>query len=259
MNSLSPLLQSFGLNEKEILVFLSLVKQGQCLVSDIAKDTGITRTLIYDIAEELQAKGLVSEHEENGKKQYQAVDHAGLMAQVSAKKRQIETLEKNFLHAASAFHNLAQTQTQRTHVRFFSGVDGIKTVYAEVLKDLQEESEPIELLSLFSPNMLENSIPGWTDIYDDFFNVGVKIKNYHIMCNTPEATRYQEKFTQSCDQHEWRLWDKAHGEFPTDTFLWKDKIVYIDLAGYPSGIVIENAAIAESTRMWFWMMWEALS
>ena len=57
---------------------------------------------------------------------------------------------------------------------------------------------------------------------------------------------------------QYKVWPKEKGLFPTDNIAWKNKIAYIDVANYPSGIIIENESIVKTFTMWFNQLWESL-
>ena len=78
------------------------------------------------------------------------------------------------------------------------------------------------------------------------------------MCESEHTQIYLDKIRLGSDYHEWRFWKNELGQFPTDTLCWKNKIVYVDLEGYPSGIIIENESITTSFKMWFWQIWKSL-
>ena len=86
MANLKQLLFKLNLNQKEATIFLSLVKLGKSHASAVGRDSGVTRTHIYDLVQDLVKKGLVSEVEERGIKTYEAVDHAGLLAFVALRR-----------------------------------------------------------------------------------------------------------------------------------------------------------------------------
>jgi hypothetical protein len=69
---------------------------------------------------------------------------------------------------------------------------------------------------------------------------------------------YQTQMEKTKHEVRYKLWPKEKGLFPTDNIAWKNKIAYIDLVGYPSGIIIENEAVVKSYTMWFNQMWEGL-
>lgn len=61
-------LQQLGLNNKEIQVYLTILKQGKILPVDIAAITGINRTTVYATAKQLIQKGMI--RQEDGKRTY---------------------------------------------------------------------------------------------------------------------------------------------------------------------------------------------
>lgn len=54
-------LKELGLNDKEIEVYLALIKQGKTTPATLAKTTKINRATVYNIAKGLQSKGIIAE------------------------------------------------------------------------------------------------------------------------------------------------------------------------------------------------------
>ena len=253
MATLKQILTSFGLSKKERAVFLSIIKLGPSTVRAISRDSKITRTLVYDIAEDLQEKGIISEVNEEKVKKYKAVSHAGLVAAFSRQTIKLKKLENQLQQAASEFSNLEQGKEQKTKARFFTGIEGVKSVYDEVMRDIKKSNN--EVFSIFSPEKLEKTIPGWGDNDEYFDNAGASMK--HIMAESSSINRYIRQIKKYTN-NKYRVWKKEDGEFPTDTICWGNNIAYIDLSGYPSGIIIENQAITNTFKMWFDKMWDSL-
>jgi sugar-specific transcriptional regulator TrmB len=252
MVQLKQLLLKLNLNEKETVLFLTLVKLGKAGVSAIARESSITRTHIYDIVQNLVEKGLVSEVEERGIKTYEAVGHAGLLAFVSREQKQLQNIEKKIAEAASEFNALQVGTQQKTKVRFFDGVEGIKSIYQEVERDVEASTEKKEVLTIFSPQNLESIIPNFS--YFAFANTVVR----DIVCEDKLLDVYKKQIVKSAFEVQYKIWPKEQGIFPTDSIVWKNKIAYTDLVGYPSGIIIENEAMTKSFIMWFNMLWKNL-
>ena len=246
------ILLQLKLSPKEVAIFLSLVKLGRAVASAIARDANITRTHIYDIVQTLMDKGLVSEVEVAGVKNYEAVDHAGLLAFVSREQKELVGLEKKLQQVASDFQALQLGQQQKTKVRFFDGVEGVKNIYGEIRHDLAQQVEPFELLTIFSPEKLEHAVPGST--YLDYPNMILR----DIVAEDGMLDAYKAQMSATKNTATYKVWPKERGIFPTDTIAWKNKIAYIDLVGNPSGIIVENEATYRSFAMWFEVVWESL-
>ena len=250
---IKQILASMKLSGKEIQIFLSLVKLGKGTASAIARDSEVTRTHVYDIVEGLMAKGLVSKVEIRGVQTYEAVDHAGLMAYVSREQKELQIIGKKLQQLASDFNTLQVGNKQKTKVRFFDGVEGVKNIYAEIRYDLEKQSEPFELLTIFSPQSLERTIPGFE--YLDYPNMIGR----DIVSDDELLPFYIKQMAQSKNKTAYKVWPKDRGFFPTDTIAWRGKIAYIDLVSYPSGIIVENDANTQSFTLWFNLMWDSLS
>lgn len=241
-----------NLGKKEAEAFLALVKLGGGTATAIAGESGITRTHVYDIMKELVEKGLVSEIEEKKIKRYEAVGHAGLLAFVSRQEKQLQTVQKELVKLASDFQGLEVGARQKTTVRFFDGVEGVKNIYAEIRNDLNKQKESFDLLTIFSPENLEKIIPNFQ--YLDYPNMDGR----DIVADDKMLSAYIKQMKQSKNTTAYKIWPKEKGFFPTDNIAWGNKIAYIDLVTYPSGIIIESESIVQSFRMWFNVLWENL-
>ncbi|MBI2355990.1 MAG: helix-turn-helix domain-containing protein [Candidatus Doudnabacteria bacterium] len=258
MHKIDQILKTLGLSENETKVFLGALKTGQATVSRIAYEAGIARTYAYELVEQLKTKGLLAEVEEKGKKKLEALDFEGLMAYIARKKRETEKLEKELERATSEFHALRTYIPQKTKVRFFEGVAGIKSINSEIRKDLEKLSKPYQFYVVFSADRMEEVLPGWIE-HNEHIYYEPHMKKFAIISETPMLP----KFLGQVEKHQqinfrFKIWPKEKNEFPTDTLCWQNKIAILDMKGHPSGIIIENKAVVETFIMWFSQMWDSL-
>lgn len=256
MPEISQLLSRLGLGDKETKVFLSLVKLGPSTVSEIADEAKITRTHVYELAESLKQKGLLTQMETKGVRRYEALDHTGLLAYLSHKQKELHELEKSFAVSANQFNALRKGGKLKTKVRFFEGTKGVEAIYHEIKRDLKSQPPGYEVLTIFSPSRVETLIPGWLQMELYIDEPGMKKRG--IVADTAFTQHYLEKMRSSKNAHSYKIWPKGKDEFPTDTIYWLNKITLIDLIDYPSGIIIEDAAIVQSFKMWFEFIWHHL-
>ena len=134
MKTILEILKDLGLSENEAKVFLAAVKAGLAPISRVAHEAGIARTYVYELAEELKQKGLLAEVEVGKIKKIQALDYGGLLSYVERRQRDMQTLETELKKAEGEFLALRSGLPQKTKVRFFEGVEGIKSINAEILK-----------------------------------------------------------------------------------------------------------------------------
>lgn len=85
-------LENAGLQKKEALVYLSLLKQGQVGASSIVRDTGLHGQFIYNALNSLEEQGLVQYVMVRGRKKFQAKNPRHLSEQLAERKRNIDDL-----------------------------------------------------------------------------------------------------------------------------------------------------------------------
>lgn len=258
MLTINELLQGLGLSGKETKVFLSLASLGSSPVSVIAHHAGITRTNMYDVIKELEKKGLVAEREERGVRRFEAIDYTGLLAYVSRKKRDLQTIETGIIKSASLFHGLHLGKQQKTKVRFYDGIEGARNILNEIPTDLEGLETPYTFRSIFSIDKMESLLPGFLEKHQHIYFEPYMTK-YSIVCESILLGEFLKRIKSHRDKKfHYRVWPKQKKEFPTDTICWLNKLAFIDLVDYPSGIIIENNAMAESFVMWFDELWQSL-
>ncbi len=258
MKNPAQILESLGLTENESKVFLSAIKTGSAPVSRLARHAGIARTYVYELVEQLQKKGLVAEIEERGIKKIQALDYAGLLSYVGRRQTEMAGLEEDIINAQSAFQTVRTREVEKTHVRYFDGVEGIKAINAEIRRDLEKLKRAYSFYVVFSADRMEAVLPRWIErnqhIYFEPF-----MKKYAIISQTPLLPNFLGQVKKADQKNfQYKVWPEQNKEFPTDTLCWLDKIAYLDMQDHPSGTIIQNPALAKTFVMWFEQMWGSL-
>lgn len=259
MTSIEKILKGTGLSVNETRLFLAAVKTGAAPVSKIATEAGIARTYAYELAEELEKKGLLSEiTEEPGVKKVVALDYEGLLAYIGRRQKEMERLEKNFLKVEGQFRALQTGFPQKTKVRFFEGIEGIKSINAEIRRDLAKLAKPYNFYVVFSADRMEAVLPGWIE-HNQHIYYEPWMRKYLIISETKLLDRFLEQVKKAGQKNfHAKIWPEEQREFPTDTLCWQNKIAILDMTGHPSGIIIENQAIVDTFIMWFRQIWESL-
>ncbi len=85
VNSLVIMLKEYGLNDKEIEVFLFLVKKKELTAYKIAKEIRYHRATVYDVLDKLIIKGFVSKTEKYGKQYYSVNEISNVLGKVKEK------------------------------------------------------------------------------------------------------------------------------------------------------------------------------
>lgn len=124
---LQKLLQHLGLEEKEAKVYLELLRLNEATATKIAEKTNLDRTLIYQLANKLIEKGLVSYIIKNNVKQFSATNPEKLMQDIKEK-------ETSLQKALPELIGLTKIEAQETKVEVYRGKEGLRTILKDIIR-----------------------------------------------------------------------------------------------------------------------------
>lgn len=238
-------LQSFGLNSKEIKVYLSVLELGMARVSEIAKKSGIERTHCYSILEKLMALGLVLEIGAGKRKQFAAEPPEKI--EMILKERQNKI--KEILPELKSIYNLSP---KKPKIRFYEGKDGIILILEEMIETLK----PGEFHYHCGPDDEKlNQVLGVKTV-DDLIQKRIKkgIKSKIITDKTPHTLKLDRQRLKGLRQTKFL----AKQKIPSRLHIFGPKIALMSLNEPIMTVVIEDKAIADLMRMFFEGMWKNL-
>lgn len=120
-----------GLPEITYLIYHRLLESGASPARQLAENLGIPRPTIYDNLKLLIQKGLITEHSEENKKIFQVNDLKILPQLLDIR---IEELKEQKKEINQILPDLIKNlKTIEPKIKFYSGVDGIKSVLRELL------------------------------------------------------------------------------------------------------------------------------
>lgn len=155
-------LKKIGLSENEAKVYLALLELGGSTAQQVAQKTELKRPTTYVQFDSLMKRGLVTSFEKGIKTLFRAEDPEHLRKVLEKgkeeQKEKADTLEK----ILPVLGNLYLFASERPRVRFFEGVEGLKTIQDEFLKSKVESVKSIanmdDILTSF-PTHKESYIP----------------------------------------------------------------------------------------------------
>ncbi|KKU45025.1 MAG: Transcriptional regulator TrmB [Microgenomates group bacterium GW2011_GWA2_46_7] len=120
------LLKQLGMEEKEAKMYLAALEFGPTTIVKLAKKSGIKRTTIYEFIDDMVARGLIATSISVKRTLYSASEPVKL-EQLIEKQREI------IKEILPGLESLAKKSPQRPRVRFYEGVEGIRSVYNDTL------------------------------------------------------------------------------------------------------------------------------
>lgn len=131
-------LLEMGFSDKESDVYIAILELGKGTVTNISRKAGINRTTGYDILTSLTSKGVVNVLGKEPKQEYAAESPELIKEYLNKKKTEAEENIKKADDLISEL-NLIYTSENRPKIKFYEGINGLKTVYEDTLTS----SEPI--------------------------------------------------------------------------------------------------------------------
>jgi sugar-specific transcriptional regulator TrmB len=237
-------LQKLGLNEKEARVYLALLDLGKSSAIAIADKAGVKRPTTYLVLSELARKGLVSVIPRVKKALYQAESPEKLSFLLESQRRVLKDIMPELL----AHYKPGGLKPS---VKFFSGTEGIKTVYYDTLK------EGKEILAFLGVKEAEESLK-------EFFlkeygprRAAAKIFARVIAPKTPEAKEYQKQ--DKMFFRETRFIDSKIYPFSIEKNIYGNKVAIISHARKEQfGLIIISPEIVRTEKSIFEFIWSRI-
>ena len=233
----TKILKKLGLDEKEIQVYLSLLRIGSTTASKISQETNIDRATCYRYLDSLINKGLVSYVIQNNIKYFQAAHPEKILKDLKEKEKEYEKILPELI-------NLSKLPKEETTAEVYRGKDGIKTVLREILRNKQD-------------HLVLGDDGHFQEIFPIFFKQFInecereKIKE-RILCS-PSVLNKVKKFDYKYST------TKALPSgisFPTTTLIYDGKIVLFNWQLPYNAIIISNKNLADTYRNYFEILWK---
>lgn len=227
-------LESVGLSDGEIKVYLALLKLGSVPVSKIKEETNLHRTTIYDFVEKLLNKGLVNYVIKNNTKYYKATHPNKLLDFVREKEEDIKEILPELV-------KLSGFKKEEIKIETYKGIEGLKTLINDVLRVKKD-------VVIFGINeiMFKERFP-------------ILVEQYF---KKEEEAGIKERLLASEDTE--FIFDKKTTNYrfipeeffnPTPTMVYGSKVAVIIWEPFTI-IMIENPGLADSYKKYFEMLWK---
>ncbi len=236
-------LESYGLNNDEVALYLAALELGESLISAIAERAGVNRSTAYAVAKALEGKGLMGSYRMRGGMRFVASDPKTLMAQVAKRAEEVAAI-------LPELEALAMAAPQRPKITSYEGKEGYFTVAEDALS---------------VPNTTLLHIGSLTDIWS------IIGKEYDLTHFVPR--RLQQRIRIRClyfpqrvkeevgamdhvkELREVRYLPQSH-TYPNSMLIFRNKVAIFTSRKEFITILIESEEIAEAERQKFAMLWE---
>jgi hypothetical protein len=207
----------------------------------LAKKTKDNRTASYMALSKLEELGLAKASAGKGAKTYEAASPSALRALLDKRRQELDNIDKNYRDSLSEMLTYYFARQTKPGVRFFSGMDGLKAIYADhqatgglmqvvrTTADLEFGDVLYEMLDKDAEVGLVKEVlgPAW-----------------------PEAIEWSRQNNQR--HHRTNYWvPTEYYTTSVEVCIYGDKVSFISFAQETIGLIIESPQIAESMRQIF--------
>lgn len=230
-----------GLKDNEAKVYLATLKLGQATVSQIADSADVQRTFVYDILNDLQEKGIVSEIEIRAVRHYSAVS-IERFAEIQKKKfAAFEALVPDF-------KAMEKSVGDRPRVRFFEGAEGVK----QALYSTLDQPDGSQILAYATAEGFYSDEP---DFVNNYIKLRVK-KRIFSKCIGPDSDINRE-YVKHDEEHFRQTILVPHHKFPftNEIDIFENKVLILSLIGELLAVIIESESVAKTQRAIFELAW----
>lgn len=241
-----------GISSEIIDIYLALQAYGPQTISELARRSGVERTRIYRLLDELKSSNLVEVQVEYKKSIFKAAPISNLQVLIGKKEQELRDLQTGYTEVQEHLQGM-QHHTAATKVQHYRGSDGLRQMYwnqtrstTENLSILYENMQVRTNLSFFerwARRCNERGIQFRGIINDNFIKT--------------QQNWYGEHANERLESWESRYLPDAVFPITHSIVIYDDVTAYYNWKdGEIFGIELYNQQIADSQRKFFEMLWE---
>ncbi len=237
-------LEFIGFSEKEVFVYLALLKLGKGTVTQISRKAGINRPTGYHILSSLEGKGLVRISGKEPKQEYVAESPDQIEKLLSEKiekdQSYIEEARK-VIPELKSMHNVAD----RPKILFYEGKEGLEKVYEDTLTSHET------IRAYANVNEMHKALPNY---FPEYYKRRTK-KGIFIRAIFPaNETGFERAKEDTNEARESAVVPAEKYNFSPEINIYDNKVM---IASWKEklGIIIESAEIADAMKKAFELAW----
>ena len=243
-------LKKIGLTEGEIKVYQALLELGETTRTQLAKKSGISPSKIYDVANRLLEKGIISSVRKNNVIHFSPADPERIKDFLKQKEEELEQEKEIVNQLLPTLLLKYQENLDDTNIEVFQGWEGMKTCFNDIIKTLKKG----EFNYIFGASKGHNSKQA--DIFFSKYYREKERKGFGTKIIFNENVKGNKKRTEIFYKkpNEIRF---LHQDTFTEINLYKNTVLFIMLLQKPVVIRVKSEEAAKSFKKFFDTMWES--
>ncbi len=241
-------LKTIGLTEGEIRIYNALLELGETTRTELAKKSRVSPSKVYDVADRLRKKGIISSVKKNGVLHFSAANPEKIKVFLEQKEKDIKKEKELVNKLLPELLTKYKKIEEETDVEVFYGWEGMKTVYTDIAKKLK----PGEFNYIFGASSGVNS-----DRADIFFT-----QQYREKRQSGFATKIIFNEDMRKNKQRTSIFKEKPNEIKflkqktfTELNVYKNTVLFIMLLNTPMIIRVRNKEAAKSFKDYFNNLW----
>ena len=241
-------LMQLGLDERQVNIYLALLRLGPASIRDVAAESGVNRGSTYETLKQLASKGVVSYFPKGRRRVFQAEDPERLLRLGESKQQALAQAMDQLRKEVIPQLKQSQTEFSPGNVRFYEGDDGVELVLRDILDSTAREPERGYAV-ISTKTLREHLYRPFPNFTRQRVKRGINVRVLAIGEGGDDAELAQRKWLPAGDST-----DASY------IAIYPPKVAMITLAdkNYPVVVIIESSAIASTQQILFDTLWQLL-
>ncbi len=242
-------LERLGFTPGEAKTYLALLELGSTTTGPLIIKSGVSRSKVYEVLERLEAKGLATESIRENIRYFQPTTPLRLMDYLKRKKEALLEEEAQLKKVLPNLVALQKSSKYEQEARVYTGFEGIKTIYNEVLEQLPTGGEYLAL-TFSDPTLQSEEI---TRFFRKFHQqrAGKKIRA-RILANISDRQVQGKMNYSDTGYYEFRL---TAQKTPHGFAIFNDTVIIFNWGRQPRAFAIVCKENAQGYRDFFNSLW----
>ncbi len=246
---LKEILQKIGLTRGESDVYITLLKVGNTTSGTLIKESGVSRSKVYEVLERLKQKGLVTEMTKQKVRYFEAAKPSRIIDLVKSEKKEIEDREKEAENIIPKLIQLQKHHLEKQEAKVYTGLEGWKAVFNEIL-DILDEGDEYIAFGIGPDELMDKRV----ELFFRKFHMRRAEKRIKVRLIMHERTRkIMERSFSDLKYYNYRFLDT---DFPTNINIHKDNVLILVWGENPVAFLISSKQVADKYRKYFEEMWK---
>tara|TARA_Y100000310_G_C20687615_1_gene820116 strand:+ start:1261 stop:2025 length:765 start_codon:yes stop_codon:yes gene_type:complete len=245
-------LKKIGLTEGEIKVYQALLELGETTKTALTKKSEVSPSKIYDITNRLARKGIISITKKQGIMNFKAADPKRLNDFMKDKEEEIES-EKDVVKEILPFLTTMYQKNQgegEVEVDVFHGWEGLKTAFISLENSMKKGDESL----VFGASIGKS--PEKADIFFRRHQQRIEKIGYRVRIIFNEDMKKRDERKSYYESHKLHRIKYLHQTTFTESYIYKNSILFVMLFENPISIKIKSKDAVESFKQFFETMWK---